>query len=224
MLLLQVTIILEITGFHYRNAYSAATTYNIGDTVRLTSTTYVAIQDRILNVSPDSDATKWQVVAQGDTGAVLSTRGDLIKQGAAASERLPIGVVGSVLTTDGIDPIWSNAEGANVIYVANAGDDTNPGTQFLPYKTISKALSVASSGDVVDFNTITGGTGGTPGTYDITQTGSTGSGTGVTARVILDGSSVPTSLTITNGGSGHTAGDVITFADTGSQLGGASSI
>ena len=75
---------LNLEGFNYRAAYNASTTYNIGDVVRLTSTSYVAIQDRILNVSPDSDATKWQVVAQGDTGAVLSTRGDLIKQGAAA--------------------------------------------------------------------------------------------------------------------------------------------
>jgi hypothetical protein len=31
-------------------------------------------------------------------------------------------------------------------------------------------------------------------------------------------------FTITNGGSGHTVGDVITFSDSGSQLGGASSI
>jgi len=90
---------LNVEGFNYRNAYDTSTTYNIGDVTRLTSTSYVAIQDRILNVSPDSDGTKWQVVAQGDTGAVLSTRGDLIKQGMATSERLPIGTVGSVLTT-----------------------------------------------------------------------------------------------------------------------------
>src|SRR5210317_1720613 len=174
---------LLVEGFNYRTGgYSAATTYNIGDVVRLVSTSYVAIQDRILNVSPDSDATKWQVVAQGDTGAVLSTRGDLIKQGAAASERLPIGVVGSVLTTDGTDPIWSNAEGKNVYYVANSGSDSNPGSQYLPFKTVYHALSQATSGDVVDFVTITGG------------------------------------------GSGHAAGDVITFADDASQLGGASSI
>ncbi len=214
---------LNLEGFNYRAAYDASTTYNIGDVVRLTSTSYVAIQDRINNVSPDSDAAKWQVVAQGDTGAVLSTRGDLIKQGSAASERLPIGPVGSVLTTDGLDPSWSNAEGKNVIYVANSGSDSNPGSQFLPFKTINKALSVATSGDVVDFNTITGGTGGTPGTYDITQTGTDGSGTGTQARVILDGSSTP-SIILTNGGSGHAAGDVITFSDSGSQLGGASSI
>jgi hypothetical protein len=37
---------------------------------------------------------------------------------------LPIGVSGAVLTTDGTDPIWSNAEGKNVYYVANSGSDS----------------------------------------------------------------------------------------------------
>jgi len=216
---------LLVKGFDYQSgAYNGSTTYNIGDVVRYVSTSYVMLKDRQSGVTPGTDGTVWQVLAQGDTGAVLTTRGDIIIQDAAQTTRLPIGTVGSVLTTDGTDPSWSNAEGANVIYVANSGDDSNPGTQFLPYKTILKALSVASSGDVVDFDTITGGTGGTPGTYDITQTSSSGSGTGTQARVILDGSSVPTSLTITNGGSGHAAGDVITFTDTSSQLAGATDI
>src|SRR6056300_1132876 len=216
---------LVVKGFDYQSgAYDVATTYNIGDVVRYITSTYVMLKDRQINVTPGTDGTVWQIIAQGDTGAVLTTRGDLIYQDSTQTARLPIGVSGSVLTTDGTDVIWSNAEGANVIYVANSGDDTNTGTQFLPYKTISKALSVASSGDVVDFNTITCGTGGSAGTYDITQTGTTGSGTGVQARVILDGSSVPSSLTITNGGSGHAAGDVITFTDTTSQLAGATDI
>src|SRR5210317_39476 len=144
---------LVVKGFDYQSgAYSAVTTYNIGDVVRYITSTYVMLKDRQINVTPGTDGTVWQLIAQGDTGAVLTTRGDIIVQDASQATRLPIGVSGSVLTTDGTDPIWSNAEGANVIYVANAGDDTNPGTQFLPYKTISKALSVASSGDVVDFN------------------------------------------------------------------------
>ena len=215
-------------GFSYKGTYDAATTYYIGEVVRYVSTSYVMLKDRQVNVTPGTDGTVWQVIAQGDTGAVLTTQGDMIYQDASQTTRLAIGTVGSVLTTDGTEPSWSNAEGKNVIYVANSGSDSNPGSQFLPFKTISKALSVATSGDVVDFNTVTGGTGGTPGTYDITQTGTDGSGTGTQARVVLDGSSTPT-VTITNGGSGHAAGDVITFANIASdgstvQLGGASSI
>jgi len=212
---------LNLEGFNYRAAYDATATYNIGDVVRLAATSYVAITDRINNVSPDSDASKWQVVAQGDSGAVLSTRGDIIKQGAAASERLAIGPVGSVLTTDGTDPSWSAPEGANVKYVSNSGSDSNPGSQYLPYKTIHYALSQATSGDIVEIDTIAGGTGGTPATYDVTQTSTTGSGTGFTARVTTDGSSTPTVI-ITNGGSGHTAGDDITI--NGSQLGSSSNL
>src|SRR6056300_1627624 len=215
---------LIVKGFDYQSGgYNAATTYNIGDVVRYLSTSYVMLKDRQINVTPGTDGTVWQLIAQGDTGAVLSTRGDIIVQDASQATRLPIGTVGSVLTTDGTDPIWSNAEGKNVYYVANSGSDSNPGSQYLPFKTLYYALSQASSGDVVEFNTITGGTGGIPGTSDITQTSTTGSGTGVQARVVLDGSSTPT-VTITNGGSGHAAGDVVTFSDSGSQLAGASSI
>jgi len=215
---------LIVRGFDFQSGgYSSSTTYNISDVVRYVSSTYVMLKDRQINVTPGTDGTVWQLMAQGDTGAVLSTRGDIIVQDASQSTRLPIGTVGSVLTTDGTDPIWSNAEGKNVYYVANSGSDSNPGTQFLPFKTVYYALQQATSGDVVDFDTITGGTGGTPGTYDITQTSTDGSGTGVTARVILDGSSTP-AITLTSGGSGHAVGNVITFTDGSSQLGGASSI
>src|SRR6056300_754106 len=215
---------LIIKGLDYQqDAYSAATTYNICDVVSYISSSYVMLKVRQQNVTPVSDGTVWQLIAQGDTGAVTNTRGDLIYNDGAATDRLPIGVVGSVLTTDGTDPIWSNAEGRNVYYVANSGSDSNPGTQFLPFKTLYHALSQATSGDVVDFNTITGGTGGTPGTYDVTQSSTTGSGTGTQIRTVLDGSSTPT-ITVTNGGSGHAAGDVITFSDSGSQLAGATSI
>src|SRR5210317_1540116 len=215
---------LLVKGFDYQSGgYSGTTTYNIGDVVRYLSSSYVMLKDRQINVTPGTDGTVWQLIAQGDTGAVLNTRGDIIVQDASQSARLPIGVVGSVLTTDGTDPIWSNAEGRNVYYVANSGSDSNPGTQFLPFKTVYHALQQATSGDIVDFNTVTGGTGGIAATYDLSQTSTTGSGTGATIRVILDGSSTPT-VTLTSGGSGHAAGDVITFSDSGSQLAGASSI
>jgi len=208
-------------GFKYRSTYSNSTTYYKGDVVRYVSSTFVSLAHNNINNTPDSSPVQWGVLAQGDTGAVLSERGDILIQGAVVSERLPIGIRGAVLTTDGTDPSWSNAEGANVIYVANSGDDTNPGTQFLPFKTISKALSVASSGDLVDFDTISGGTGGTPSTYNVTQSSTTGSGTGAQVRITTDGSSTPT-VTVINGGSGHAAGDTITFS--GSDIGGASNV
>jgi len=213
---------LLVKGFDYQSGgYSGGTEYNIGDVVRYESTSYVMLKDRQTGVTPGTDATVWQVLAQGDTGAVLSTRGDLIYQDASQTARLPIGTSGAVLTTDGVEPVWSNAEGKNVIYVANGGSDTNSGTQFLPYATIAKALSVVTSGDAVALENISGGTGGTPGTYDVTQTSSTGSGLGIAARITTDGSSTPT-IIITDGGRNHTAGDTITIA--GSQLGSSSDL
>jgi hypothetical protein len=125
---------LLVKGFDYQSGgYDAATTYNIGDVVRYISSSYVMLKDRQINVTPGTDGTVWQLIAQGDSGAVLNTRGDLLIQDASQTTRLPIGVVGSVLTTDGTDPIWSNAEGRNVNYVANSGSNSNPGTQFLPF-------------------------------------------------------------------------------------------
>ena len=213
---------LVVAGFQYvAGGYNASTTYLIGQVIRYSSTSYVMLKDRQVNVTPGSDATVWEVVAQGDTGAVTTTRGDLIKQGASSAERLAIGVSGAVLTTDGTDPIWSNAEGKNVIYVANSGSDTNPGSQYLPFKTVNKALSVASSGDIVEIDTIAGGTGGTPGVYNVTTGITGGSGGSANFRVTTDGSSTPTVL-ITDGGNSYVAGETITIA--GAQTGSSSNI
>ena len=213
---------LNLEGFNYRAAYDATTTYNIGDVVRLTSTTYVAIQDRILNVSPDSDGAKWQIMAQGDSGAVLSTRGDIIRQGSAATERLPVGVSGTVLTTDGVDTVWGAPLGKNVIYVSNQGSDSFVGSQYQPYKTINYALSQSTSGDIVEVSSISGGTGGTPGVFNnVAQSSSNGAGTIAKFRITTDGSSAPT-VEIIDGGKGHSEGNTITI--NGSSIGGASNL
>ena len=202
-------------GFEWKSSYSASTTYLIGEVVEYASSSYVAIVDIILGVTPGTDATKWQLLAQGSTTNVLTTRGDIIVRDSSQTTRLPIGVSGSILTTNGTDVQWSNAEGANVKWVANSGSDSNPGTQTLPYKTINYALKQTTSGDIIEVESIAGGTGGTPGTYDVTQASTTGSGTGFAARVVLDGSSTAT-ITITNGGTGHAEGDTITITGVGS--------
>ena len=199
-------------GFNWQNNYSSATTYQKGDVVEYASSSYVAIAYDILNVDPNSDATKWRLMSQGDSNAVLAQRGDImIKDAASQTTRLGVGVRGSVLTTDGADVFWSKPEAATVYYVSNSGSDSNEGTQYLPFKTIKHATSVATSGDVVDINTPSGGTGGTPGVYNNVTFTSNGSGTNGLARVTSDGSSVP-SVEITNGGANHAVNDTITIA------------
>ena len=60
-----------------------------------------------------------------------------------------------------------------LIYVSNQGSDSNVGSEYLPYKTIYYALSQATSGDIIEIDTISGGTGGTSGTFDaVAQTSS----------------------------------------------------
>jgi hypothetical protein len=204
-------------GFKWNGEYSSITTYFKGDTVGYSASSYIAIQHNILNVTPGSDASKWQVLAEGDQSAVLTTRGDIQIRNASTAARLPIGAIGAQLTSTGLDPVWKNPTNRNILYVANDGSDSNPGTELLPFKTIKYALTQCGKGDVTDFDTstISGGTGGTPGEYDIT--GSGGSGTGFTARVTIDGSSTPI-IDITNGGKNYTVGNTITISS--SQIGG----
>ena len=206
---------LTTEGLNWRGTYNAATIYNIGDVVEYSSSSYIQISDRNVGTTPGTDATKWNLVAQGSTTNVLTTRGDIIVRDATQTTRLPIGVAGSYLTTDGSDVVWSNAEGANVKWVANSGSDSNPGTEALPYKTIYYGLSQLNNTNVIEIETIAGGTGGTPGVFDVTQASTTGSGTGFTARVTTDGSSTPV-IQITNGGSGYAEGDTITINGVGS--------
>ena len=209
-------------GQKWKGNYSASTTYLIGEVVEYSSSSYIAIVTDVQGVTPGTDAAKWNLVAQGDTTNVLTTRGDLVYRDATQTNRLPIGVAGAFLTTDGTDVIWSNAEGGNVKWVANAGSDSNPGTQALPYKTINYALSQLTNNDIIEIESISGGTGGTPGTYDVTSftaVGSDGStvssGSGLSVRMVLDGSSTPT-ITLVDGGKNFAAGDIITIAGQGS--------
>jgi hypothetical protein len=202
-------------GFKYRGEYSNVFTYYKGDVVSRASSSYVAIAHNILNVTPGTDALRWSILAEGDQSAVLTTRGDLQYRDASGAARLPIGVAGSQLTSNGLEPVWKNPTNRNILYVANDGSDSNPGTELLPFKTIKYALTQTGRGDVTDINTISGGTGGIAGTYDVT--GSGGAGTGFTARVTIDGSTTPV-IDITDGGKNYVAGNTITISS--SQLGG----
>ena len=208
---------LVVQGLNYRQTYSNILTYFRGDVVSYTASSFIAIADNIYNVTPGTDASKWSLLAQGDSQAVLEQRGDIVVRNASAAARLPIGVAGSQLVSSGLDPVWKNPTNRQVLYVSNDGSDSNPGTELLPFKTIKYGLTQTGRGDITDFDTstISGGTGGVAGTYDVTGAGGTGSG--FTARVTIDGSTTPV-IDITNGGKDYTAGDTITISL--SQIGG----
>ena len=89
----------------------------------------------------------------GDTGSTgpagpgvntLTTRGDLLKHGASAAERLAIGSANTVLTTNGTDPAWSTITNA---MLAGSIDLTSKVTGTLPLAQGGiGATSLASAG------------------------------------------------------------------------------
>jgi len=218
---------LNIEGFKFRSAYDSGTTYNIGDVVRYSGTSYVQLKDRQQGVTPGTDATVWEAMAVGSETNVMSESGDMIINNASGSPtRLDLGPAGAILTSNGTIPEWRYDEGSrNVIYVANSGNDSNPGTKTLPKKTIKSALSSATSGDILDFSSISGGTGGAAGVYDVSDATYSAAGTGATFRVTIDGSSTPTiaDVQIVNGGSGFVNGETVTIDGT-TKLGGATNL
>ena len=52
------------------------------------------------------------VAASG--GSPTTTRGDIIRRGASADERLALGAAGKVFTSNGTDPVWSDAAGVSL--------------------------------------------------------------------------------------------------------------
>ena len=97
---------LNLEGFNYEGTYNASTTYLIGDVVSYTATAYVMLQDRVVGVTPGTDVTKWDVLSQGDSAAVLNVRGDIIIRTSSQTNRLALGASGSYLKSDGTDISW----------------------------------------------------------------------------------------------------------------------
>lgn len=210
-------------GFKWMSTYSGATTYYKGHVVEYSTSTWVAIQHNVYNVTPGSDATKWQLMAQGDSAAVMTTRGDIIVRNVSAAARLGLGPEGSLLMSNGVDVMWSEAAPGNIIHVSNAGSDSNnSGKERSPFRTIAHALSQAVKSSVLAIQSTAGGTGGVPGTYRINTTSTNGTGTSLKLYITTNGSTAPTidDIVIEDGGKNHTEGDIITVQ--GNLLGNAS--
>ena len=79
----------------------------------------------------------------------LTTRGDLLKRGASANERLAIGSANTVLTTNGTDPAWSTITNA---MLAGSIDLTSKVTGALPLANGGTGATSLAAANIVATN------------------------------------------------------------------------
>lgn len=157
------------SGMYWRGAWLDDVEYFVGDVVRLGANTYICLQNHrsegddgstiggtgggIPNSRPDLDSAGlyWNTMAIGTETDVLTTRGDLVYYGGAGPTRLPIGLEGQVLRSDGTDPEWVTlGKVDHVYYVAPTGIDLPAPIHGLtldkPWKTIRYACEQVEKG------------------------------------------------------------------------------
>ena len=129
-----------LSGMDWKGSFSLITTYQIHDVVEYAQSSYISIAEDNLGNVPSSSPAYWELVAQGDSNAVLTTRGDIIVRDATQTTRLPVGPAGSFLTSNGNEPVWGHLTPQNDYYVSPQGDDSNDGrTPTTSWKTIKHA-------------------------------------------------------------------------------------
>ena len=144
-------------GLSWKGSWDVATEYEISDVVEYAQSSYVSITSDNVGTTPGTDAQIWQLVAQGDSNAVLTTQGDIIFRDATQTTRLGIGPAGSTLVSNGSEPTWGHLTPQNDYYVSPQGDDTNDGrTPVTSWKTIRHAAEQTFSLGQVRINVSAG--------------------------------------------------------------------
>lgn len=97
--------------FVWKGTYSGATAYETDDVVSYLGTSYICILASTGNLP--TNATYWNVLAQGSDVSVLNTRGQILYRGASAPAALNPTTSGYILRTNGAgaDPSWDSASG-----------------------------------------------------------------------------------------------------------------
>jgi hypothetical protein len=157
-------------GMYWRGDWADDTEYNIGDTVKYGSNSYICVLAHRgegddgstlgtagggqANSRPDLDTTGtyWNVLTIGNELSVLTTVGDMVYQGGAGPTRLPVGTEGQILrvSSTGI-PEWVTwGEIEHVYYVSPAGEDRPypdcGATLDKPWQTIRYACEQVEKG------------------------------------------------------------------------------
>ena len=102
-------------GFNWRNNWTDGTAYAPGDTIGYGSSSYrcklahtaTAVVGDALRPDYDTGGVYWDLLAEGDSNFVTTTRGDILTRNATQNIRLPIGTAGSVVSSNGTDVSWT---------------------------------------------------------------------------------------------------------------------
>ena len=128
-------------GMRWRGSWSNASIYLLDDVVEYAQSSYICILGNS-NQLPSDGAPYWELVAQGDANAVLTTRGDIIVRTETQVERLPLGPAGSFLYSDGSDVKWGHITPQSEYYVSIEGNDSNDGrTPTSSWRTLAHACT-----------------------------------------------------------------------------------
>ena len=149
---------LLIDGFMWNGVYNPATEYEQGDVVEYAQSSYISVNNDNVGNQPDiDDGTNWNLVAQGDSNAVIAQRGDILVRGPVQADRLPIGPAGSTLQSDGTDVFWGHTSPLTEYYVSLEGSDSNDGrTPNTSWRTLEHACNETYNSGQVKINIAAG--------------------------------------------------------------------
>ena len=138
---------LLVKGFNFQGGFSTTFEYHPGHIARYGSDSYLSVGSSHINVVPTAGiGTFWEVLAQGDSGAALNTKGDILSY-SGGNVRIGIGSTGYALAVQASGlPGYEIVGNQTRIYYVDSEDgvDSNNGlAPNLAFKTIKRACIAA---------------------------------------------------------------------------------
>ena len=148
-------------GFKWKNTWTDATYYDLGDTVQQGVNSYVAVQSHTSSNGVNDPATDtagafWNFMSGGAESGNLTTAGDIVYYGGSGPARLPVGKPGQVLKVNDAEnaPEWTYFGQVNHVYYVDTQSGVDAPTPDRgitldrPFKTIRYATEQIRDGSV----------------------------------------------------------------------------
>ncbi len=148
-------------GAQWKNTWTTATYYDLGDTVQQGVNSYIAVQSHTSNngvndPASDTGGNFWNFFSGGAEAGNLTTIGDIVYYGGSGPARLPVGKPGQVLKVNDAQtaPEWTYFGQVNHVYYVDTqsgvdGKTPDRGiTLDRPFKTVRFATEQIRDGSV----------------------------------------------------------------------------